>query len=134
MFAFGEHAVLLFWRNAAESFFQDAMRHSPAKGLYWGYDTGYAAVPLGGKGLGRSDLGHGLRSPFRMVCRNFILPDLQTMSPFSPFSICATYLTPIEAILLLSKNARFCLPRSGRERRVRRGYAPRVPLPAFDTG
>ncbi|MCI6397991.1 MAG: hypothetical protein MR825_02985 [Lawsonibacter sp.] len=91
VFAFGEHAVLLFWRNAAESFFQDAIRYSPAKGLYLGYDTGYAAVPLGGKRLGQSDLGHGLRSPFRTVCRNFILPDLQAMSLFSPFSIYATY-------------------------------------------
>lgn len=71
--------------------FQDAIRYSPAKGLYLGYDTGYAAVPLGGKRLGQSDLGHGLRSPFRTVCRNFILPDLQAMSLFSPFSIYATY-------------------------------------------
>ena len=49
-------------------------------------------------------LGHGLQSPFRMVCRNFILPEFANYVSFFLLSFCATYLTlspRLESIHLL---------------------------------
>ena len=38
-------------------------------------------------------LRHGLQSPFRMLCRNFILPEFANYVSFFLLSFCATYLT-----------------------------------------
>ena len=46
-----------------------------------------------------NSLRHGLQSPFRMLCRNFILPEFANYVSFSLLSFCATYLTLSRTVL-----------------------------------